>query len=130
LWGIYLPIGAGVRRAFLRGFRDGVGECVRDSERMERGLSNPFMARAIQLSIEGVQSGRGGPFGAVIVQDGACGSFGDPAGLRKAWRVRIERLRAVHFVRAVPYVPWRDLLGADFAHLFREHRGGCGKVGI
>ncbi len=28
------------------------------------------MERAIQLSIEGVQSGRGGPFGAVIVQDG------------------------------------------------------------
>src|SRR5271169_5206876 len=28
------------------------------------------MARAIQLSIEGVQSGRGGPFGAVIVQGG------------------------------------------------------------
>jgi guanine deaminase len=28
------------------------------------------MERAIQLSIEGVQSGRGGPFGAVIVRDG------------------------------------------------------------
>src|SRR6202171_4520799 len=28
------------------------------------------MARAIQLSIEGVQSGRGGPFGAVIVRGG------------------------------------------------------------
>ena len=28
------------------------------------------MARAIQLSIEGVQSGRGGPFGAVIVREG------------------------------------------------------------
>jgi tRNA(Arg) A34 adenosine deaminase TadA len=28
------------------------------------------MARAIELSIEGVQSGRGGPFGAVIVKDG------------------------------------------------------------
>ena len=27
------------------------------------------MTRAIQLSIEGVQSGRGGPFGAVIVSD-------------------------------------------------------------
>lgn len=30
-------------------------------------MSNPFMARAIQLSIEGVRSGQGGPFGAVIV---------------------------------------------------------------
>jgi tRNA(Arg) A34 adenosine deaminase TadA len=33
-------------------------------------MHNPFMARAIQLSIEGVASGRGGPFGAVIVRDG------------------------------------------------------------
>jgi guanine deaminase len=31
-------------------------------------MHNRFMARAIQLSIEGVQSGHGGPFGAVIVQ--------------------------------------------------------------
>lgn len=33
-------------------------------------MNNPFMARAIQLSIEGVQSKLGGPFGAVIVKDG------------------------------------------------------------
>jgi guanine deaminase len=33
-------------------------------------MDNPFMARAIQLSIENVQAGRGGPFGAVIVKDG------------------------------------------------------------
>lgn len=33
-------------------------------------MKNRFMARAIELSIEGVQSGRGGPFGAVIVRDG------------------------------------------------------------
>jgi len=33
-------------------------------------MNNRFMARAIQLSIEGVQSGSGGPFGAVIVKDG------------------------------------------------------------
>ena len=32
-------------------------------------MNNHFMARAIELSIEGVQSGRGGPFGAVIVRD-------------------------------------------------------------
>jgi guanine deaminase len=31
---------------------------------------NPFMARAIALSLENVQSGRGGPFGAVVVKDG------------------------------------------------------------
>jgi len=33
-------------------------------------MNNPFMTRAIQLSIDGVHSGRGGPFGAVIVRDG------------------------------------------------------------
>ena len=33
-------------------------------------MSNPFMARAIQLSIDGVQAGHGGPFGAVIVRGG------------------------------------------------------------
>ena len=34
-------------------------------------MHNPFMARAIQLSLENVTSGRGGPFGAVIAKDGA-----------------------------------------------------------
>lgn len=33
-------------------------------------MNNPFMARAIQLSIDSVLSGKGGPFGAVIVADG------------------------------------------------------------
>jgi guanine deaminase len=33
-------------------------------------MDNPFMARAIELSVENVTSGRGGPFGAVIVKDG------------------------------------------------------------
>jgi tRNA(Arg) A34 adenosine deaminase TadA len=33
-------------------------------------MNDPFMTRAIQLSIENVQSGRGGPFGAVIVRGG------------------------------------------------------------
>lgn len=34
------------------------------------GMSNPFMARAIELAIENVRSGRGGPFGAVVVKEG------------------------------------------------------------
>ncbi|MGA2375864.1 MAG: nucleoside deaminase [Candidatus Sulfotelmatobacter sp.] len=34
-------------------------------------MDNPFMARAIQLSIDNVRSGRGGPFGAVVVKDGS-----------------------------------------------------------
>lgn len=33
-------------------------------------MDNPFMARAIQLSLENVISSNGGPFGAVIVKDG------------------------------------------------------------
>ncbi|MGA3293160.1 MAG: nucleoside deaminase [Candidatus Acidiferrales bacterium] len=33
-------------------------------------MLNPFMARAIQLSIDNVRSGRGGPFGAIVVKDG------------------------------------------------------------
>ena len=37
---------------------------------MEINMNNPFMARAIQLSIENVHSSNGGPFGAVIVRDG------------------------------------------------------------
>jgi len=34
-------------------------------------MDNSFMVRAIQLSVENVRSGRGGPFGAVVVKDGA-----------------------------------------------------------
>jgi len=34
-------------------------------------MDNAFMARAIQLSIDNVRSGGGGPFGAVVVQDAA-----------------------------------------------------------
>lgn len=34
-------------------------------------MKNEFMARAIQLAMECVQSGQGGPFGAVIVKDDA-----------------------------------------------------------
>lgn len=33
-------------------------------------MDNRFMDRAIQLSIDNVHSGRGGPFGAVVVKDG------------------------------------------------------------
>ena len=33
-------------------------------------MDNPFMARAIQISLDNVLSGQGGPFGAVLVKDG------------------------------------------------------------
>lgn len=32
-------------------------------------MNDPFMARAIQISVENARSGRGGPFGAVIVRE-------------------------------------------------------------
>jgi len=32
-------------------------------------MDNPFMGRAIELSLDNVLSGKGGPFGAVIVRD-------------------------------------------------------------
>src|ERR1700681_767955 len=35
-----------------------------------RHMDNAFMARAIQLSIDNVRAGSGGPFGAVIVKEG------------------------------------------------------------
>src|SRR5579864_1762121 len=35
----------------------------------DKQMDNPFMARAIQLSLDNVLSGKGGPFGAVIVKD-------------------------------------------------------------
>ena len=34
-------------------------------------MDNPFMARAIQLSLDNVLSGAGGPFGAVVVKNGS-----------------------------------------------------------
>ena len=34
-------------------------------------MPNPFMQKAIELSMENVHSGRGGPFAAVVVKDGA-----------------------------------------------------------
>lgn len=37
----------------------------------ETQMDKSFMARAIQLSIDNVRHGNGGPFGAVIVKDGA-----------------------------------------------------------
>src|SRR5579885_3347483 len=32
-------------------------------------MTNPFMERAIELAVQNVRSGRGGPFGAVVVRD-------------------------------------------------------------
>jgi tRNA(Arg) A34 adenosine deaminase TadA len=41
-----------------------------DDFTVEQHMDNVFMARAIQLSLDNVLSGHGGPFGAVIVKNG------------------------------------------------------------
>jgi guanine deaminase len=40
------------------------------ADRTLDAMSERFMARALALSLENVRSGRGGPFGAVVVKDG------------------------------------------------------------
>ena len=104
-------------------------------------MGNPFMARAIELSIENVHSGRGGSFGAVIVKAGAmiaeavkqvrrrrthsaCRNSCHPCSLRDTWRLRAARLRDLRFVRALPDVPGSNLLGPALPHLLcqRRHR--------
>lgn len=52
--------------ARIRGCRNHAPHARNERKRMD----NPFMARAIQLSLDNVNSGQGGPFGAVIVKDG------------------------------------------------------------
>ncbi len=41
-----------------------------DPPKARRGTHSTFLQRAIDLAVENVQSGRGGPFGAVIARDG------------------------------------------------------------
>ncbi len=41
-----------------------------DPPKSRRGTHSAFLQRAIDLAVENVQSGRGGPFGAVIARDG------------------------------------------------------------
>ncbi len=93
--------------------------------------ANPeFMQQAIALATENVVSGRGGPFGAVVVRDGeviATGANqvtatqrsdgarrgdGDPQRVQGAGALSARRLRGVHELRAVPDVPGGALLGA------------------
>jgi len=51
-------------------FDRGLGGSQLVSPGYTRFMSNRFMARAIALAVENVQSGGGGPFGAVVVKDG------------------------------------------------------------
>ena len=92
---------------------------------------NPvFMEKAIALATENVTSGRGGPFGAVIVRDGEIVATGvnmvtatnDPTAhaevvairecVRGAGEFSIEGLQDLYELRALSDVPGGDLLGA------------------
>jgi guanine deaminase len=69
--GLYLLRQTAVGK-FFRSFEHGQDFDLSEirETRCQLNMNNPFMARAIQLSIENVCSSNGGPFGAVIVKDG------------------------------------------------------------
>ena len=107
-----------------------------------KSAENIFMARAIELSIQNVRSGRGGPFAAVVVKDGKVIAEGVNQGnllershgarrsgrhsgsLQEARALRAERLRALYLLRTMSDVSRCDLLGAPGASLFWQYRGG------
>jgi hypothetical protein len=76
----------------------------------EQKMSNSFMARAIQLSIESVNSG-GGPFGAVVVKNVEIIAEGfnqvTPTNIRRASLVRCA---------------WERSIGRGWTDLFCEYR--------
>ena len=103
-------------------------------------MSSPeiFMRRAIALSCESVAAGSGGPFGAVIVQDGrivaeGCNqvtSTNDPtahaevvairAACRALGRFELRGCEIFTSCEPLPDVPRGDLLGAAGAHQLRQ----------
>jgi guanine deaminase len=68
-------------------------------------MNRRFMTRAIQLSIEGVQSGHGGPFGAVIVKSeriiaegvNQVTSINDPTAHAEVQAIRLACQKLGHF---------------------------------
>ena len=99
----------------------------------ERGLMEPreeFLLLSFEVALQGVESGDGGPFGAVVVRgDDVLASAhnqvvatNDPTAHAEIGAIRAacatprllpaRRLRPVLELRAVPDVPGRDLLGA------------------
>ena len=75
-------------------------------------MDNLFMARAIQLSLDNVLSGKGGPFGAVIVQNGKIVAEG------------VNRLRAPAraFVVITHYQRLLDYIVPDVVHVLSRGR--------
>ena len=70
-----------------------------------------LMRKAIELSIKSVHNG-GGPFGAVIAREGEIIAEGSKS-LREIGHFRPHRLRNLHLLRAMPYVPRCNLLGTS-----------------
>ena len=68
-------------------------------------MQNQFMQRAIELSLENVRSGRGGPFAAVVVKDGEIigegtnqvTSSNDPSAHAEVMAIRAACRRVSHF---------------------------------
>jgi len=101
-------------------------------------MSNTFMARAIQLAVENVRSGQGGPFGAVIVKDGNILAEGanrvtltnDPTAHAEVLAIReaCKKLGLFELRNCDLYTscePWPMCLGAIYwARLSRVYFGG------
>ena len=114
----------------------------------ENHMDNPFMARAIQLSLDNVLSGQGGPFGAVIVKDSKIIAEGvnrvtidnDPTAHAEIVTIREACTRLNSFTLADCEIytscePCPMCLGAIYwAHLSRIHFGNlaadASKVGF
>jgi guanine deaminase len=102
-------------------------------------MDNPFMARAIQIALDNVVSGKGGPFGAVIVKDGGIVAEGvnqvtlinDPTAHAEVVVIReaCAKLKAFVLEDCEIYTscePCPMCLGAIYwAHLSRIYFGNC-----
>ena len=101
-----------------------------------------FLLLSFEVALQGVESGDGGPFGAVIVRgddvlaerpqpgrrhqrpDRARRDRRHPRRLRAPGLLPARRLRPVLELRAVPDVPGRDLLGAAARGVLLRHARG------
>jgi hypothetical protein len=82
-------------------------------------MNSPFMARAIELAVENVRSGRGGPFGAVIVKDGNIIAEGvNQVTLTNDPTAHAEVLAIREAKRSSTFVPTH----AEFLQLCQNHR--------
>jgi len=105
------------------------------------------MKRAIALALENVRTGNGGPFAAVIVKITRSlpkartahlvridpTAHAEVVAIREACRVLAVfnlRLRSLYYLRTLPHVPRRDLLGASGGHFLRGHRGRAADAGF